>query len=303
MAKNLGYRKVSAKTMRAPATSSPRPRWLQLSALNLVSKAQALGDVPYVGPFLGVSKTIISGFVIEYNIYMVLAKGFKFDELACAARISKISIAFFLTACPSMARQVAFVTGWIAAILASHPRTFAERNISSLRDEVHQARLVIGDLGQPIRKLGVGTANLQRVLRALILLQFVKGVYLTLPEVNVAVYLLPVSSLFVLFAGGSLAGNIHDPISFLHMDSPRGRRMLHRWFLESWLADANCIEYGAGGRGNWLEMSWCQTWCSGNGAVRGEVWACSCCSRPGYENSGAASALQCCVQSSFQPVS
>jgi len=54
-------------------------------------------------------------------------------------------------------------------------------------------------------------------------------VYLTSPEVKVAVYLLPVSSLFVLFAGGSLASNIHDPISFLHMDSPRGPR----WFLES----------------------------------------------------------------------
>ena len=43
--------------------SSPRPRWFQLSALNLVSKAQALADVPYVGPVLGVSKTSISGFV------------------------------------------------------------------------------------------------------------------------------------------------------------------------------------------------------------------------------------------------
>ena len=43
--------------------SSPRPRWLQLNALNLVSKAQALADVPYMGPVFGVSKTSISGFV------------------------------------------------------------------------------------------------------------------------------------------------------------------------------------------------------------------------------------------------
>ena len=43
--------------------SSPRPRWFQLNALNLVSKAQALADVPYMGPVLGVSKTSISGFV------------------------------------------------------------------------------------------------------------------------------------------------------------------------------------------------------------------------------------------------
>ena len=43
--------------------SSPRPRWLQLNALNLVSKAQALADVPYMGPAFGVSKTSISGFV------------------------------------------------------------------------------------------------------------------------------------------------------------------------------------------------------------------------------------------------
>ena len=43
--------------------SSPRPRWLQLNALNLVSKAQALADMPYMGPVFGVSKTSISGFV------------------------------------------------------------------------------------------------------------------------------------------------------------------------------------------------------------------------------------------------
>ena len=43
--------------------SSPRPRWFQLNALNLVSKAQALADVPYMGPVFGVSKTSISGFV------------------------------------------------------------------------------------------------------------------------------------------------------------------------------------------------------------------------------------------------
>ena len=43
--------------------SSPRPRWFQLSALNLVSKAQALADMPHVGPVFGVSKTSNSGFV------------------------------------------------------------------------------------------------------------------------------------------------------------------------------------------------------------------------------------------------
>ena len=43
--------------------SSPRPRRFQLNALNLVSKAQALADVPYMGPVFGVSKTSISGFV------------------------------------------------------------------------------------------------------------------------------------------------------------------------------------------------------------------------------------------------
>ena len=43
--------------------SSPRPHWFQLIALNLVSKAQPLTDVPYVGPVFGVSKTSISGFV------------------------------------------------------------------------------------------------------------------------------------------------------------------------------------------------------------------------------------------------
>ena len=59
-----------------------------------------------------------------------------------------------------MAPRVAFVTGWIAAILASHPRTCAERNISSLRGPVLQARLVIGDLGQPIRKLGIALASI-----------------------------------------------------------------------------------------------------------------------------------------------
>ena len=36
---------------------------MQLNALNLVSKAQALADVPYMGPVFGVSKTSISGFV------------------------------------------------------------------------------------------------------------------------------------------------------------------------------------------------------------------------------------------------
>ena len=39
--------------------SSPRPRWFQLSALNLVSKAQALADMPHVGPVFGVSKQAI----------------------------------------------------------------------------------------------------------------------------------------------------------------------------------------------------------------------------------------------------
>ena len=39
--------------------------------------------------------------------------------------------------------------------------------------------------------------------------------YLTSPEVKVAAYLLPVSSLFVLFAGGSLAGNIIQSPSFI----------------------------------------------------------------------------------------
>ena len=43
--------------------SSPRPRSFQLSVVNIVSKAQALADVPYVGPVFGVSKTRISGFV------------------------------------------------------------------------------------------------------------------------------------------------------------------------------------------------------------------------------------------------
>ena len=43
--------------------SSPRPHWFQLIALNLVSKAQPLTDVPYVGPVFGVSKTSMSGFV------------------------------------------------------------------------------------------------------------------------------------------------------------------------------------------------------------------------------------------------
>ena len=45
------------------AVSSPRPRSFQLSVVNIVSKAQALADVPYVGPVFGVSKTSISGFV------------------------------------------------------------------------------------------------------------------------------------------------------------------------------------------------------------------------------------------------
>ena len=43
--------------------SSPRPHWFQLIALNLVSKAQRLTDVPYLGPVFGVSKTSMSGFV------------------------------------------------------------------------------------------------------------------------------------------------------------------------------------------------------------------------------------------------
>ena len=56
--------------------SSPRPPWFQLNALNLVSKAQVLADVPYMGPVFGVSKTSISGFVAvgPHYIYIFLNK-------------------------------------------------------------------------------------------------------------------------------------------------------------------------------------------------------------------------------------
>ena len=55
--KNEGWSKVSAKTMRAPATRrlQSQAALLQLSALNLLSKVQALADVPYVGFVFGTS--------------------------------------------------------------------------------------------------------------------------------------------------------------------------------------------------------------------------------------------------------
>ena len=61
--KNVGYSKVSAKTVRAPATRGLQSQATLVSAHRIESCEQSLTDVPYVGPVFGVPKTNISGFV------------------------------------------------------------------------------------------------------------------------------------------------------------------------------------------------------------------------------------------------
>ena len=64
--KNATYSKVSAKTVGAPASrglQSQGRAGFSSAPWNPVSKAQALADVPYVGPVFKASKTSMSGLV------------------------------------------------------------------------------------------------------------------------------------------------------------------------------------------------------------------------------------------------
>ena len=107
--------KVSTKTMRAPAT-----RGLQ-------SHAQAVADVPYVGPVFGVSKTSISGFVavgphcIHIYIYThTSACSFRWyvfhrDVISCfTLRPSKLPV-FLETV---ISRKFLFLVGFVFLILS-----------------------------------------------------------------------------------------------------------------------------------------------------------------------------------------
>lgn len=144
---NVGYRKVSAKTTRA--SWPPVPGRAGCSSKPKVW--ETCPTYPCVGPVFGVSKTIISGFVIESHLNLM--------NWHVPLESLKSQLPSFLPlVLPPL--RVAFVTAWIAAILASHPRTCAERNTSSLRDAVLQAKLVIGDLGQPNRKFGIALASI-----------------------------------------------------------------------------------------------------------------------------------------------